>query len=83
MRFIYFIGIVIISVTLPWWLAVLIWVLYAFRFQAYELVALGTLLDAYFGYALPWQVFYTVAAVFVCIGAALVKPRVAFCDTSS
>lgn len=82
MRLIYFIAIVVASVVLAWWLVVLLWVLYALMFRAYELIALGILLDAYFGYVLPWHVFYTVAATLVCIGASVLKPRMMFYDAS-
>lgn len=83
MRLVCFIGLVVGSVVLPWWFLLPLWTLYAFAFQAYELIALGMLLDAYFGYAMPWHVFYTVTATLVCIGAELVKPRIAFYGAGS
>lgn len=83
MRPIYFIGILIASVVLPWWIVLPLWVCYAFAFRAYELIVLGTALDAYFGYALPWHVFYTMAAAVVCAGAEFLKPRIAWYDAGA
>ena len=83
MRSIFFIGVVIASVVLPWWLALPLFAYYAFVFRAYELIVLGILLDAYFGYMLPWHVFYTVAALALYMGMEFLKPRVAWYAGSS
>lgn len=82
MRVIYFVLIVIASVTVPWWLAITLWAVYAFIFGAYELIVLGVLLDAYFGYVSFFNVFYLVAAVILCVGVELLRPRLAFYDAS-
>jgi len=76
MRLLYFLIVLITAVALPWWIALPFFAFYAFRFQAYELIALGVLLDAYFGYMLPWHVAYTTAAGVLCIVAELLKPRI-------
>ena len=78
MRFIYLILTVLASVILPWWLVLPLWIWYAFTSKAYALIALGILLDAYFGYAMPWHVLYTLAAVTLCVGITFLKPRIAF-----
>lgn len=83
MRLGFFVGIVIVSVTLSWWLVLPLWILYAFRFRAYELIILGILMDAYFGYALSWHMLYTVVAVILCVSSELLKPRLAFYKTDS
>lgn len=77
MRPLYFMSIVIASVVLPWWLVLPLWVCYACVFRPYELIALGVLLDAYFGYAMPWHVFYTLNAAILFLVAEFLKPRVA------
>lgn len=77
MRFFYCAVIIIAAILLPWWAAAILWVWYAFVFRAYELVVLGILLDAYFGYVFPWHLFYTLVATLICFGAELVKPRIA------
>ena len=82
MHFISFIIVVCVSVVLPWWLVLPIWVFYGFRFGGYELIALGVLLDAYFGYGASWNVFYVLAAVVICIVVAVVKPRMRFSSSS-
>ena len=81
MRPVYFIGVVIVSVIAPWWLTMLFFAWYAVQSRAYELVALGMLLDAYFGYTLPWQCVYTAVAAGLYIAAELLKPRLAFSGT--
>ena len=83
MRSIFFIGVVIASVVLPWWLVLPLFAYYAFVFRAYELIVLGILLDAYFGYMLPWHVFYTVVAPALYISMEFLKPRVAWYAGSS
>lgn len=83
MRLIYFILLMIASVTLPWWLVLPLWILYAFAVGAYELIALGFLLDAYFGYSALFNVFYLSAAVVLCMGVELLRSRLTFYDALS
>lgn len=78
MRFLCFISIVIVSAILPWWLVLPLWACYAFAFQAYELILLGVLLDAYFGYTMPWHILYTLTAAALCFLIELLRPRMAF-----
>ncbi len=80
MRVFYFILLTIASVIMPWWLVLAFWVLYAFFVGAYELMMLGILLDAYFGYASLWHSFYFWSAVILCVGVELLRPRLAFYD---
>jgi hypothetical protein len=83
MRFAYFILLGIVSVTMPWWLVLPLSALYAFFFRSYEIIALGVALDAYFGYALPWHVFYTVCALGLCLFLEPIRPRIALYDRSA
>ena len=83
MRLLYILLLVIVSVIAPWWCTLILWIPYAFRFRAYELIALGILLDAYFGYATLWHIFYTVSATVLYFGVELLRPRIAFPDRVS
>lgn len=74
-----FIGIILLSGILPWWLVLPLWGAYALGYTAYELIVLGVLMDAYFGYSAgALQLFYAIAGVGICIAAELLKPRIAW-----
>lgn len=78
-RLIFFVGVSLASITLPWWAVLPLWAVYALAYTGYELVVLGILLDAYFGYSAGGlHIFYTAAAAGICILATLIKPRIAW-----
>lgn len=83
MRIVYFIVLLFCAGVLPWWLILLLFAWYAFAYRGYELIALGVLLDAYFGYAFPWHVVYTLAAGGIVLCAEVLKPRIALYTTDS
>ncbi len=76
MRVLSFILIVCISFVCPWWALAPIWLAYAVRHSAYELIVLGCMLDAYFG-ATFFHATYTAMAVVVCVGMEWLRPRIA------
>ncbi len=75
MRFLFFIFLILLTLSLPWWAIIPLWLLYAFRYTAYELVVFGVLLDAYVGAGTPFHVVYTGIATLSCIGMEWLKPR--------
>ncbi len=78
MRLFYFICSTLSIFLFPWWVTLPVWVWYAFRYRAYELVCVGILFDGYIGYTFPWHLLYTLSALFICICAEFLKPRIAF-----
>lgn len=78
MRLIFLAPLIIVSVVVPWWLALPLWAGYVFAFRGYELIVLGVLLDAYFGAGGLYQALYTLSAAALCLLAEMLRPRMAF-----
>jgi len=78
----YILGIGALSVLLPWWLVLPVWVAYAYALPAYELVVIGLLLDAYHA-AGSFEGYYTVSALVITAGLELLKPHLSFYEERS
>lgn len=76
-RILSIIGVALASVLLPWWLVMPLWVVYAYRLPAYELLVLGALCDAYYGVASGYA-YYTAAALVIVAGMEFLKPYLVF-----
>jgi len=79
MRIFFFILLIGIFFILPWWVGVGGACLYALRFRAYELCALGMLLDASYGTSwggVPFPFVYTLGACALVVAGALGKPYI-------
>lgn len=78
-RFVFFIILLAIGLTLPWPAFVLLAFVYAFMYEGVELIALGFALDAYLGYSGPWlplNAAYTIALTGMLICMWGLKPLI-------
>ena len=86
MRWIFLIGVVLLGFMFPWWAFFVVAALYMVRYTAYELIALGILLDVSFGihlYSIPFPCFYTGALSLFLMATLLAKPLMTFTTTRS
>lgn len=86
MRVLAFICMIFLAAILPWWLLFITAVVYAFFYDAWELLFIGFALDVFFGQPLPWlpiPILYTAAAALIVIVAEAVKPWFAFYSNES
>lgn len=78
MRALSFTALFILSFALPWWFVLILSVVYAFRYCAYELIVLGVLLDAVYGGALSSHivpVVYTLTMTVIIFVVEILKPH--------
>lgn len=70
-----------LAAVLPWWALIVPFALYAFLYDAWELVCIGVALDLFFGAPLPWlpvPLLYTAGTLALVVLCELVKPWLAF-----
>lgn len=66
-----YIGILLLTPFMPWWLFGILALGYCYRFDGYELIALGVCIDAYYGsgIALPLYTVVSIVALFFALHA--------------
>lgn len=64
-------------VIVPWWLLILCLFVYALRYTAYELIALGFIIDGLYGFGYPLSLpYYTLGIVIGLICIEWLKPHI-------
>lgn len=77
MRFTFFLILALVAYVCPWWMLLILSILYALRYPAYELIVIGVALDMlygvpYFDFGVPLH--YTVTSIAVVVLLSLVRP---------
>lgn len=80
-RVLFFVLLLGIGLTMPWWFTLAAALLYVFMYDAYELILLGGILDAQFGVGLV-PLIYTLAFTVLVVGASILKPHLSFYEES-
>lgn len=84
MRILTFAIVVLIGFLAPWWVLSVAASLYAFRYDARELLLLGFILDlSYAAGAVSAPIFYTLGALVLITLMAVIKPRLTFFSHAS
>lgn len=82
MRIFFFLILMIAAFTMSWWWFALVALVYALFYEAYELIILSALVDAFFGdTAVP--VLYTLLGSGIFVLVELVKPLLSFYEESA
>lgn len=77
MRIFFFFILMIVALTMPWWVFVPVAFIYALFYEAYELIILSALVDAFFG-NVTFPVFYTLLGGGIFLFVETVKPLLSF-----
>ena len=86
MRIIFFILVLLIGATLPWWLFILCALVYGFVYSGEELLLIGFVLDMLFGNPVPWlpvPLVYTGALTGLLIFLWGIKPLLSVYSTKA
>lgn len=75
-RVLFFYVIVALATFLPVWLFIIAVCAYALRYTAYELILLGILIDAFYGFSTPFAIpYYTICTTCLLIFIEWIKPQ--------